>query len=262
MEEERYGQIPDLDWLNVNDIVVDYRYQRTTESRRSKDNIKRIKKNFRWAAFTPLTVTDIEKGQFAVIDGQHRLQAVKELGDIDEVPCWIIPHAELEQQAADFLDINRNKVAVTPYSMFKAQIASGDKHAIAVNNFLKKQSIEVPANGYCAQPNHTLAIACIKIHLQKHNDVYLAESIACIRKAYPDKTGMIKRDLLNTLIDFKIKNGAKAKDDIIIKTLQAFDNADRITGKADELRALDTTLNHAKAHYRIFINKYKETQKS
>lgn len=262
MEEERYGQIPDLDWLHVNDIVVDYRYQRTTESRRSKDNINRIKKNFRWAAFSPITVTDIEKGQFAVIDGQHRLQAVKELGDIDEVPCWIIPHAELKEQATDFLDINCNKVAVNSYSIYKAQVASGDKHAIAVDNFLKKQQIEVPPSGYCSQPNHTLAIACIKSQLSKHNDIYLSEAIACIRKAYPDKIGMLKRDLLCTLVDFKIKNGAKAKDDIIIKTLQAFDNADRITGKADELRALDTTLNRAKAHYRIFINKYKEMQKS
>ena len=106
----------------------------------------------------------------------------------------------------------------------------------------------------------TLAIACIGKHLQHHNDAYLSEVIADILNAYPNKTGQLKRDLIDTLVLFKIRNGAKIKDEIIIKTLQAFDNADRITGKAMELRAVDTSLKVNEAHYKVFLNKYKEVK--
>lgn len=256
--ENKYGLLPDMDWIDINKLVIDQSYQRDTLSQRSKNNIAKIVKNFAWSKLTPLTVADIQNGTYAVIDGQHRLEAAKQLGDIEELPCYIIPATNQSGQADSFLDINQNRVAVNNYSIYKAKLAKGEKEAANIEAFLNDCNIEIPFNGYCAKPNHTLAIACIATHLRRHNDIYLKEAISLILTAYGDKKGQLKKDLLDTLVDFKIRNGAKAKDDIIIKALRSFDNADRISAKAKELKALDSSLSQRMAHYKVFLNKVRE----
>lgn len=258
--EEKYGLIPDLDWIDINCLTVDDSYQRDTLSKRSQLNIEKIKKNFAWAKFSPLTVADRGDNTFSIIDGQHRYIAAKELGDIENLPCWIIPQCSTKSQADAFIDINKNRVYVNNWQMYKAKLAANDAFAMQIDEFLKGLDVSIPFNGYCSKPNMTLAIACIGKHLQQHNDAYLAEVITDILKAYPSKVGQIKRDLLETLILFKIRNGAKVNDEMIIKTLKSFDNADRISGKAIDLRALDTSLSAQEAHYKVFLNKYKEVK--
>lgn len=258
--EDKYGLVPDLDWININSLTIDDTYQRDTLSKRSQQNIKKIKEAFAWSKFSPLTVADLGNNKYSIIDGQHRYIAAKELGDITDLPCWIIPQCQTKSQADAFIDINKNRVYVNNWQMYKAKLAANDENATRINEFLNTVNITVPFNGYCSKPNMTLAIACIGKHLQQHNDAYLSEVIADILKAYPNKIGQLKRDLIDTLVLFKIRNGAKIKDEIIIKTLQAFDNADRITGKAAELRAVDTSLKAGEAHYKVFLNKYKEVK--
>ena len=258
MTENKYGLIPDMDWIAIDKLIIDSSYQRDTSSKRSKANVAKIVKNFAWAKLTPLTVAQLDNNTYAVIDGNHRLEAAKQLGDIDELPCWIIPNATTAGQADSFLDINLVRNPVNNWSIFKAQLARGDKKAVDVEAFLNACNIEVPFNGYCSKPNHTLAIACISKHLQQHNDVYLKEIFPLILKAWPDKKEQIKKDLLNTLVTFKIRNGAKAKDDEIIKTLSSFDSANQITAKAKELKALDSSLSFSMAHYKVFLSKMKD----
>lgn len=259
-KKEKYGLIPDLDWININCLIIDATYQRDTLSQRSQRNIEKIKQNFSWAKFSPLTVADQGNNTFSIIDGQHRYIAAKELGDIESLPCWIIPECSTKSQADAFIDINKNRVYVNNWQMYKAKLAAKDAFATRIEEFLNGLGVTIPFNGYCSKPNMTLAIACIGKHLQHHNDAYLAEVINDILKAYPSKVGQLKRDLLETLILFKIRNGAKVNDEMIIKTLKSFDNADRISGKAIDLRALDTSLSAQEAHYKVFLNKYKEVK--
>ena len=256
--ESKYGLLPDMDWIPLDKLIVDHSYQRDTQSKRSKANIDKIVKNFAWSKLTPLTVARRSNNTYAVIDGGHRLEAAKQLGDIEALPCWIIPLISTPGEADSFLGINLGRVAVNNWSIFKAKLARGDKKEADMEAFLNACNIEVPYNGYCSKPNQTLAIACIANHLSKHNDIYLKEAFNLIIKAWPDKKGQLKKDLLDTLVDFKIRNGSKAKDETIIKALQSFEDADRISTKARELRALDSSLSIRQAHYKVFLNRVRE----
>ncbi|MBQ9236260.1 MAG: ParB N-terminal domain-containing protein [Alphaproteobacteria bacterium] len=256
--ENKYGLIPDMDWIAIDKLVIDLSYQRDTSSRRSQANIAKIVKNFSWAKLTPLTVGVLDNGTYAVIDGSHRVSAVKQLGDIDKLPCWIVPNLTTASQADSFLGINKMRNPVNTWSIFKAKLARGDKRAVDIEAFLNACNIEVPYNGYCSKPNHTLAIAAIADHLARHNDIYLKEAFALILKAWPNKTAQLKKDILNTLVTFKIRNGAKAKDGEIVKTLASFDNANQITAKAKELKALDSSLSASMAHYKVFLSRLKD----
>ena len=118
--EDKYGLVPDLDWININSLTIDDTYQRDTLSKRSQQNIKKIKEAFAWSKFSPLTVADLGNNKYSIIDGQHRYIAAKELGDITDLPCWIIPQCQTKSQAdALFQELGLNMT--TAFNIFLRQ---------------------------------------------------------------------------------------------------------------------------------------------
>ena len=87
-QEQKYGLIPDMEWLLIDNLIIDDRYQRDTVTRRSLKNIQTIRDNFSWAKLSPLTVADLGTGKYAVIDGQHRLEAARQL-DVCAQDCFV-----------------------------------------------------------------------------------------------------------------------------------------------------------------------------
>lgn len=259
--ERYYGEKPEMAWVDINKLDVDDTYQRNTNGTRSKENIKKIMSNFCWEEFTPITVVKTEKGTYNIIDGQHRYKAAVALGDIKELPCWIISKTSVKEQADTFIGINKNRVSTNPYDLYKANIAAGNPDAVMIDDFCNKAGIIIPFDGYCSQPCMTLAISTIRKHLKMHNDGYLLESIKNIRKAFPKTKAQLKADILNTLVELKIEYGAKIKDEEIQQTLKSFENVNRISAKAAELKALDASLSTGQSHKKVFLNKLKEVRK-
>lgn len=259
--ERYYGEKPEMAWVDINKLDVDNSYQRNTNGYRSKENIKKIVSNFCWEEFTPITVVKTEKGTYNIIDGQHRYKAAVALGDIKELPCWIINKTSVKKQADTFIGINKNRVSTNPYDLYKAQIATENPDAIMIDNFCNKAGIIIPFDGYCSKPCMTLAISTIRKHLKAHNDGYLLEAIKNIRKAFPETKSQIRSEILNTLVELKIEYGAKIKDEEIQQTLIAFESVDRIIAKARELKALDGSISTGESHKKVFLNKLKEVRK-
>lgn len=143
MNEEKYGLLPTMDWLDINKLVIDTSYQRTTTSKRSKNNIVKITENFAWSRFAPLIVNDNGNNTYNVIDGQHRLEACKRLGDIKSVPCYIVPPQSVSAQAVDFAQTNTNRVIVNNFEVFKAKVAAGDAdlHLAAAKDFIHRNQL-------------------------------------------------------------------------------------------------------------------------
>lgn len=259
--ERNYGKKPEMAWINIDKLNVDDTYQRDITGTRSKNNIKFIANHFCWGKFTPITVVKTDAGDYNIIDGQHRYRAAKILGDIKELPCWVIDKTAQLKQADTFIGINKNRVSTNPYDLYKAQIAAKDPKALRIDEFCVKSGIIIPFNGYCSQPCMTLALSTINKHLCFNNDAYLLEAINCIKSAFPDKTGQLKADIIDTIVCLKILYGAKIKDDMVIKALKSFENVDRITAKARELKALDGSLSIKESHQKVFLTKLKEVSK-
>ncbi len=115
---------PELSWLEISDLVVNDTYQRPIGPS-NWTVIRKIAAGFDWAKFTPVTVapTGIEDGQYAIIDGQHRVHAAALIG-LRRVPALVadIPPA---QQASCFASINSDRTNVTAFHLFKAGLAAG-----------------------------------------------------------------------------------------------------------------------------------------
>lgn len=125
-----FGPKPSLAWLPIGKVSVDAKYQRDTASRRSRNLIEKIAANFRWSRFGVVLAVKHADGWF-VIDGQHRVEACRQIG-IASIPAVVLPHATVEEAAADFVAINRDRVAVTSLHIHHAQLAAGDPEAKAI----------------------------------------------------------------------------------------------------------------------------------
>lgn len=157
-----FGPKPTLAWLPIDKVSVDAKYQRDTGSRRSRNLIDKIAAGFRWSRFGVVLAVK-HAGGWYVIDGQHRVEACR-LRGIQEVPSVVLPHATVEEAAADFVAINRDRVAVTPLHIHHAQLAAGDPEAKTLERACRAAGVQicrypVPANKM--KPGQTLAVSTI-----------------------------------------------------------------------------------------------------
>lgn len=157
-----YGPKPALVWLDAAKVSVDPKYQRDTSSVRSRNLIDKIASLFTWKRFG-VVLTVKHAGGWYVIDGQHRVEACRLLG-IDSIPSIVLPHASVAEAAADFVAINRDRVAVTPLHIHHAQLAAGDPEAVAIADVCRQAGVEicrypVPANKM--KPGQTLAVQTV-----------------------------------------------------------------------------------------------------
>lgn len=260
----KYGKIPSFKWVDVNNLLINNKYQRDHSSRASNKNIANIVENFSWSKFTPLTTCDNGDGTFNVIDGGHRLAAAKMLGDIPEVPCWVIPKAEVQEQSDDFVGINRNRVAVNPFQIFYAQAVAEDPKAFKALKFCEDNGIQISRNGAIPnRPEITVALSFIKNKAVSHPEE-LSFVIGVIRQALPGVCGQLKSDIMDCLLKFRLKNGpASEKENVrqlLIDTLREFGDVNLISKQALSAHATDGQ--SIRYHFnRIFIDAYRRVMK-
>ena len=118
---------PMLEWLPIDRLVIDDRYQRPLD-RANWAAIKTIAENFHWSRFTPVLVAPIEDGLFAIIDGQHRSHAAAICG-FKSVPAMAV-HMTRAEQASAFSWVNGTVVRLNIFHRFKAALAAGEDWAV------------------------------------------------------------------------------------------------------------------------------------
>lgn len=121
---------PDLGYIRIAELVINDRYQRPlTEA--GWRTISRIAADFRWSRFSPALVAPLPDGQFAVIDGPHRIHAAAMRG-IDKVPCMMVD-IDLTEQAQAFVGVNDQITRITIHHVFRAAMAAREAWAVQAN---------------------------------------------------------------------------------------------------------------------------------
>lgn len=178
-------------------LQVDQRYQRAiTENGRKR--VRKIAKGFRWARFGALLVAGPDElGDYAVIDGQHRLEAARLLAEdgvrLTHVPCVVVAGAEgspkraMAVQAQAFKAVNKDRIGVTRINVFWADLASGDLDAAAVKAVCDAAGVQISRIGTGRQkPLHTTAVAAIARCLKDHGEAAVRTALSCLATAQPE----------------------------------------------------------------------------
>ncbi len=126
------GNLPALQWALVSQLQVDGEYQRSVESGPSQALIRKIAMHWNWDLCQPLVVSRRSDGALFVIDGQHRWEAAKQRGDINQLPCVVVDYASAADEAASFVQLNKERKPLSKLDVFKAAVASGNEEACAI----------------------------------------------------------------------------------------------------------------------------------
>lgn len=144
------GLMPALQYLLPQQLSIDPAYQRSIDSGESQALIRRIAQHWNWDLCQPLVVSRREDGSLYVIDGQHRLAAARLRGDIAQLPAVVVQYSGAADEAASFVELNRQRRPLTRIDMFKAAVAAGDAEACAILAAIEQAGLSVAPHS-----NHT-----------------------------------------------------------------------------------------------------------
>lgn len=119
------GSLPVLQYCTPSQLAIDPTYQRDLD-RNSLRMIDRIAREWDWGLCQPLVVASRPGGSYYVIDGQHRLEAARLRGDIEQLPCVILYPGDPADEAATFVKLNQERRPLTAFALWNGALCAGD----------------------------------------------------------------------------------------------------------------------------------------
>lgn len=189
------GTEPTLTWVDKDLIDVDHNYQREVDGKQ----VAKILRGFRWDHFGAVILAPKTDGRFAVTDGQHRCKAAKLHPGVKRVPALVTTLDGVEQEADNFLMVNRGRKAVTPVEVFWAGIAAGDPKAARIRDVLAAAGCEVVAGAGEYKPGHTNAVAALDRALERYGDGATIAALKVIRRAWPTDPKSLRGTIITSV---------------------------------------------------------------
>jgi hypothetical protein len=193
------GAAPMLQWVKIEDLVVDDRYQRPIVGA-GLSNVGRIVRGFRWSKFAPVIVAPVAGGQFAIIDGQHRATAAAILG-FESVPAQIVT-ADSVEQADAFRAVNGQVTRVNALTLHHAAITAGDARAREVQAVASAAGVTIlrsPKRSDEMAPGETIALGSITRNLGAYGQAVVGAALSCVTRTANNRGGMLSAAVIRAL---------------------------------------------------------------
>ncbi|WP_319533396.1 DUF6551 family protein [uncultured Cohaesibacter sp.] len=189
------GDRPRLAWVNVDLIMTDNNYQRDLVSAR----VKKILKSFSWRYFQPVTLAPKSDGTYAVLDGQHRVEAAKLHPTVSEVPASIIEASCVRDEADTFVKVNTERSSVSTIDRFWAGLVASDDDALSVQRVVTAANCQIaPATGVL-KPRMTNAVGAVSRAIRNYGDKAVIDTMKTICAAWPEDGKALKGTIITGL---------------------------------------------------------------
>jgi hypothetical protein len=219
------GQVPQLCWIDIDQLVVDPAYQRDIGGA-GKKNIAKIAREFEWARFSPVIVAPHGKDRFAIVDGQHRTTAAA-LREHKKVPCQVIS-ADTAKQAIAFASINANVTKMSTMQLHAARVAAGDPDAVRLKKVCEAGGVTLlryPIEASKQKPGQTMAVVQLRQALDRYGEKALRIALQCITRTRHGNPGMVRGLLVLSLCSVFDSERGWLNHPQIVTAFQAFDFA-------------------------------------
>jgi ParB-like nuclease domain len=225
------GAVPMLQWLKIEDLVVDPAYQRPIVGN-GRRNVDRIAREFSWSCFAPVVVSPVEGGKFAIIDGQHRTTSAAILG-IESVPCQIVI-AALSEQAAAFKAINGTITPISQMALHAAALIANEPWAVQIAHVCACAQVELlryPVPISKQGPAQTMAVGAMTQCLKRYGEATLITALQCVTQTANNQPGALTARTIKALCDVLHRNPEWRESGLTL--LEAFDSIDLISLQED-----------------------------
>jgi len=143
-----------IEVIPLGKIEVDVQYQR----RLSRGKVRQIVNNWDNRAAGSLLVSWRQNDQIVVIDGQHRLAAMRQL-HIHKATCQVLYGLTLSEEAALFALCNTARATPGALDVFKARLIAGDSTALRLNQVLEEEGVAIDFTNHNLEGDRIRCIA-------------------------------------------------------------------------------------------------------
>lgn len=246
----------DLYDIAVADLTVDPRIQRPLDARR----VNKIAEELNFDALGVPTVSRRSNGDHVVIDGQHRLAALRQAGHASEkITCRVFKGLELPAEAAMFRLLN-NTAKPQYIDTFRVRVIERDPDAVAISRMAERHGWTV--NGFAGRPGSLMAIQAFE-RIYQLDDVAAEQTLMTVTRAWGvEDPGAADGRILEGIGLVLARYGAAVEVDDLIERLARFPGGPgALLGRARGLRDLiGSTVTRAVAE--IVVETYNRRRKT
>jgi hypothetical protein len=187
---------------------------------------------------------NLRDGIYWVIDGQHRIQALREIGWEDQqVQCWTYEGLTEEEEAEKFLKLN-DYLAVNALAKFRVSVQAGRAVECDIDRIVRALGLVVSADRV---PGGIGAVGTLRRVYERAGAAVLRQTLTLVRDAYGD-SGM-EAAVIDGLGLFVHRYGSEVDFGATVTRLtNAHGGAHGLLGKAENIRrATGNQKNHCVA---------------
>lgn len=212
------GSPPAVQFIAVADLNIDATYQRSAEVPQSRNLINRIAKDWDWRLCMPLMVSE-RAGALWVIDGQHRLSAALQRGDIAHLPCCVIKFDSAQAESEMFVQANKNRKALTAIDLFRAAVAAGSSTETRTFELITAAGLKVSnhTNTASLAPGALTIVNGVTRAITRYGEGIVSTALTAMGKAFADQPIPRAALLFGALID--VLHDDTVDRDLLAKTL-------------------------------------------
>lgn len=146
------------EWIPLEKIKIDNDVQRTLDEKHASS----IATKFDPASFGRITVNQRDDGFYYAINGQHRMNAIREIG-FTEAPCIVVSCTDKKDEGNTFIKINEHAKAVSTIDKYRIGVSAGVREWLRTKEVLDFAGItKVSTN-----PNSFRAVGTIYKEINK-----------------------------------------------------------------------------------------------
>lgn len=166
---------PELKPLTVGSLIVDIDVQRTLDTRR----VDKIAGELNMDALGTITVSHRTNGSYHIIDGQHRVSAVRLInGDDEKILCRVFTGLAVEEEAEMFRLLN-NTAKPQALDLFRVRIVEREEAAVAIYAIISRHGWQLGAGATA----NLAAVSAIERLWRRDADA-LDKAVATVTRAW------------------------------------------------------------------------------
>ena len=201
-----------LEVIAVEKLQVDPAYQPSL----AQSRVNSIASKFDPDLLQAITVNVRTDGTWYVIDGQHRVAAIRKRG-LRSVKAWVFYGLSVAEEASLFYKLATQRRGSLPaIARYQSLLAAEDVEIVAIQKVLDEHHLIIGKSGGC---NRIAAVNAILWIWREHGEVIFRESLNVILKAYPSDNHRWIAPLLESVAMF-IKRYPEASIDRLTGKLQ------------------------------------------
>lgn len=202
--------------LPLSDLIVDQRYQRLVNPNR----IKAMIADFRPGAVGALDVSQRASHTYAVIDGQHRLEVLREVCPRELVNCVVHTHLTAVDEAELFHISNARRDKPRPLDRFRARLFYQEPLAVEIARIVTAAGLRIDlSKSHSGSGEDIDAVGALEKIYTGGGETVLMQCLTVLPRIWPDEPYALSGDVLHGMATVLITFGDSVNLDRLTTTL-------------------------------------------